>query len=93
MVSHLTILCPDLIKNMEIPIIKMGLPELLQLKEAYLTQFAPWWSEWNKLVNHIDEKAILSSEQDKAKLEEELQKHQIATSLDVKNNEPNINLH
>jgi hypothetical protein len=74
MTAHLTILCPELIRNMQVPIMKMGLPDLLQLKKAYITQFAPWWSEWNKLINHIDEKAMLASEEDKAKLAEEFKK-------------------
>jgi len=54
--AHLTILCPDLIKDLNKPFGDLDLVDSRKLSEAYANQFRPWYNKWMNLVFGVEDK-------------------------------------
>lgn len=50
--ATLTILCPQLIKDLKCESFKkLGIKDYLIVKQAYIEQFVPWWKSIQELLN------------------------------------------
>lgn len=50
--ATLTILCPQLIKDLKCESFrKLGIKDYLMIKQAYIEQFVPWWKSIQELLN------------------------------------------
>lgn len=53
MTAYFSILCPNLIRDLHVPISKLSLPDILQLRQSFTEQFIPWWNQWVSLINGV----------------------------------------
>jgi len=50
--AYLTVLCPQLLKDLKCDsFINLGVEDYMVIKEAYDKQFIPWWNDIMKLVS------------------------------------------
>lgn len=50
--AYLSVLCPELIKDLKCDKFSdLGLEDYMELKKAYDEQFVPWWNEILKLIS------------------------------------------
>ena len=67
MTANLTILCPDLLKDLKATsILALDLIDVKELLLAYNKQFVPWLVAWQKVLNQIDkpEEVEVADEED-----------------------------
>lgn len=55
MTSYLTVLCPELMKDLKAQsILHMDIFDAKELMKAYSEQFVPWLNEWQKVLSEIE---------------------------------------
>lgn len=55
--SHLTVVCPELVKDLKCERFSdLGLEDYLELKKEYMTQFVPWWNDIMLLISPMVKK-------------------------------------
>lgn len=63
MFAYLSIMCPDLIKDLNVTSWKQLDPfDLAELKAAYRAQFIPWFSKFTEMLKSVDQKQDESDE-------------------------------
>ena len=55
-VSHLTIMCPDLLKHLNVKsYLDLDLVDMKRLISVYVKSILPWMNSWYKVLNSMDE--------------------------------------
>ena len=54
--AYLSVLCPELMKDMKVPTREMDLFDFRELRDAYVEQFVPWVNEWMTVLNPANTK-------------------------------------
>lgn len=60
MQAYLSVLVPDLLKDLKAPILELDLLDFNQLKKEYSEQFIPWVNSWMSMINAAPEKIVES---------------------------------
>lgn len=55
MQAYFSILCPQLIQDLEVPLAKLDLADILELREVYEESFLKWWNPWIRLIQGVPE--------------------------------------
>lgn len=64
MFSYVSILCPKLIKDLEVDSWKELDPfDLAELKAAYKSQFLPWYDQFTKMLKSVEKKEVDGEDQ------------------------------
>ena len=54
--AHLTVLCPEFIKDLKVKSFRdLGLADFKNIRDAYIEQFIPWWKEIIDILRDIQE--------------------------------------
>lgn len=53
--AHLSVLCPDLLKDLKARSFKdLGLEDYNEIKKVYIKDFVPWWEKIHKLLKDAE---------------------------------------
>jgi len=49
-IAHIEVLLPNLIKDMKVPLLEMGLLDFQDMVDLYSDQIAPWLNDWKEQI-------------------------------------------